>query len=166
MTADELYQNLKFLSQQKIIHYIPRRDAPAVQLLTERVNKNRIKISNANYRDRKVNYQIRVDAVIKYAHSEDRCRSVQLLAYFGERGSGNCGQCDVCKGEHQSGISNSEFEGISFKINKILLEGPMSIKELVRHCEGNEKSVLAVARWLLDQGNLEMNASNLLVLKR
>jgi len=166
MTADELYQNLKFLSQQKIIHYIPRREAPAIQFLTERVDKSRIRISHANYRDRKVNYQTRVDAVIRYASSEYPCRSEQLLAYFGERGSGSCGQCDVCKGEHKSGISNSEFEDISFKISELLSIQPLEIKDLIRQCEGNEKNVLKVARWLLDQGNLEMDSFNLLVLKR
>ena len=166
MTADELYQNLKFLSQQKIIHYIPRREAPAIQFLTERVDKSRIRISHANYRDRKVNYQTRVDAVIRYASSEYPCRSEQLLAYFGERGSGSCRQCDVCKGEHKSGISNSEFEDISFKISELLSIQPLEIKDLIRQCEGNEKNVLKVARWLLDQGNLEMDSFNLLVLKR
>ncbi len=165
MTADELYQNLKFLSQQKIIHYIPRRDAPAIQFLTERVDKNRIRISKANYGDRKLNYQNRVDAVIRYAHSEEPCRSVQLLAYFGESGSKSCGQCDVCKGEHQSGISNIEFEFVSTMIRETLLAEPMDIKEIIRHCEGNEKSILKVARWMLDQGNLEMDAAGLLVLR-
>ncbi|MCL4483986.1 MAG: RecQ family ATP-dependent DNA helicase [Bacteroidetes bacterium] len=166
ITADELYQNLKYLSQQKIIHYIPRREAPVVQFLIERVEKGRIRISPANYQDRKANYQKRVDAVIGYACSEERCRSVQLLAYFGELGSKSCGQCDVCKGEHQSGISNIEFELISEKIRQLLLTGPMEIKEMIGRCEGNEKSILKVARWMLDQENLEINASNLLVLKK
>ena len=166
MTTDELYQNLKFLSQQKIVHYIPRREAPVVLFLTERVDKSRIRISAANYGDRKVNYQNRVDAVIDYARSEERCRSVQLLAYFGEKGSKSCGQCDVCRGEHQSGISNVEFDEINRKIVQLLLAGPMEIKEINRNIEGNEKNILRVTRWMLDQGNLEMNASNLLVLKK
>ena len=166
MAAEELYQNLKYLSQQKIIHYIPRREAPVVQFLTERVGKERIRISPANYQDRKANYQKRVDAVIEYACSEERCRSVQLLAYFGESGSKPCGQCDVCKGEHRSGITNAEFDEINRKIVQLLLAGPMEIKEISRNIDGNEKSVLKVARWMLDQGKIEMNASNLLVLKK
>jgi ATP-dependent DNA helicase RecQ len=166
MTADELYQNLKFLSQQKIIHYIPRREAPVVQFLTERLDPARIRISTANYRDRKVNYQNRVDAVIAYARSQDRCRSVQLLSYFGEMDSKPCGQCDVCRGEHQSGISNAEFGEISEKIIHLLMSGPKSISEITNGMEDNEKMVMRVVRWMLDQGNLDLGKSNQLILKQ
>jgi ATP-dependent DNA helicase RecQ len=162
MTKDELYQNLKFLSQQKIIHYIPGRDAPVIQLLAERIDPARIKISPVNYQERKVNYQRRVDAVIQYAQSSDRCRSVRLLSYFGELESGSCGQCDVCLGEHVSGISNRDFESVSLKIRQILEGGGLEIRELIRQCNEDEKKVLKVSRWLLDQGDLEMGNSGLL----
>lgn len=165
MTPDELYQNLKYLSQQKIIHYIPRREAPVVQFLTERLDSSRIRISKVNYHDRKTNYQQRVDAVIDYARSEDSCRSVQLLSYFGEKGSKPCGKCDVCTGEHQSGISNAEYEEISRNILLLLEPGPMEIKEINRNMEGKEKSILRVTRWMLDHGKLELNRSGRLVLK-
>ncbi len=166
VTADELYNNLKFLSQQKIVHYIPRREAPVLQLLTERIDHNRIRISQANYGDRRHNYQNRVDAVIKYALTEGKCRSVQLLEYFGELGSQSCRQCDVCKGEHQSGISNGDFETASQEIILLLQSNPVGIKELVSQCKSNEKNILKVTRWLLDQGRIELNASNQLFCKK
>jgi ATP-dependent DNA helicase RecQ len=165
MTPDELYQNLKYLSQQKIIHYIPRRNAPVVQFLTERLEHSRIRLSAVNYQDRKANYQNRVDSVIDYALSSGVCRSARLLAYFGERESNACGQCDVCKGEHKSGISNYEFESISLKIKKLLQDIPMDIKELITHFDENEKAVLKVARWLLDQQTIITNDSNQLILR-
>lgn len=34
--------------------------------------------------------------MIKYATNDDICRSRQLLRYFGEERSTDCGQCDVC----------------------------------------------------------------------
>jgi ATP-dependent DNA helicase RecQ len=165
VTPDELYQNLKFLSQQKIIHYIPKREAPVIQFLTERVDPARIRISTANYHDRKVNYQQRVDAVIEYARSEEQCRSVRLLTYFGEPGSKPCGQCDVCKGEHRSGISNAAFEEISGRIYQLLQSQTVEVQELYAKVEGNEKNVVRVVRWMLDEGKVELNNLNQLKLK-
>jgi ATP-dependent DNA helicase RecQ len=89
-----------------------------------------------------------------------------LLAYFGERESKNCGQCDVCKGEHQAGISNAEFKEISSRILELLTIGPLEIKEVNRNMEGNEKNILRVTRWMLDHGNIALNASGQLVIKK
>lgn len=165
ITPDELYQNLKYLSQQKIIHYIPMRNSPLVQFLTERVEQGRVRLSAVNYQDRKVNYQERVDSVIGYAVSEGLCRSRALLAYFGEQGTGACGQCDVCKGEHVPGISRSEFEAISQEIKNYLLSGPSQPRDLYAQCTGNEQSILKVARWLMDQQVILLNGSGQLELK-
>lgn len=166
VTPEDLYQNLKYLSQQKIIHYIPRRNAPVVQFLTERLEQGRIRLSSVNYQDRKLNYLKRVDSVINYALSEGVCRSVRLLSYFGEPGSASCGHCDVCKGEHKSGISNFEFDNISFEIRKLLQDNPMDIRELITHFDENEKSVLKVTRWLLDQQSIITVEANRLFLKK
>ena len=165
MTPGELYQNLKYLSQQKIIHYIPMRSSPLVQFLTERVEPGRIRLSAVNYQDRKVNYQQRVDSVIGYALSGDVCRSRALLAYFGEQGSGSCGQCDVCQGEHLCGISNSEFERISLEVKSHLLNGACDSRTLMGQCTGNEQSILKVIRWLMDQQIISLNGSGWLELK-
>jgi ATP-dependent DNA helicase RecQ len=106
-----------------------------------------------------------VDAVIEYARSEEQCRSVRLLAYFGEPGSKPCGHCDVCKGEHRSGISNAAFEEISGKIYQLLQSQAVEVKELYRNMEGNEKSIMRVVRWMLDEGKVELNNLNQLKLK-
>ena len=41
----------------------------------------------------------RLNAIIKYATSTDKCRSALLLEYFGEKDGGSCGYCDVCVDE-------------------------------------------------------------------
>ena len=89
-----------------------------------------------------------------------------MLAYFGEMDSKPCGQCDVCRGEHLSGISNAEFGEISKKIVQMLTSKPMSINEITGGMEGNDKKVLRVVRWMIDQGNLEISKSNQLNLKQ
>jgi ATP-dependent DNA helicase RecQ len=37
-----------------------------------------------------------MEAVIAYLHNEDRCRTQQLLEYFGEVNYDQCGVCDNC----------------------------------------------------------------------
>ena len=39
---------------------------------------------------------MRISAFITYATNDTICRSRQLLAYFGEERSEDCGHCDVC----------------------------------------------------------------------
>ena len=107
-----------------------------------------------------------MDAVIDYAKSEDICRSAQLLAYFGEPGSKFCGQCDVCKGEHLSGISNAEFAEIYQRVIELLGEGAKEVRELYGTGEGSEKGTVRVVRWLMDQGIIELNNSSRLILKK
>jgi len=72
----------------------------------------------------------------------------------------------VCKGEHQSGISNAEFNEINSRILVLLTNAPMEIKELNRNIEGNEKNILRVTRWMLDHGNIALNPSGQLVLNK
>ena len=44
----------------------------------------------------KVAAQERIDAMLRYMQTDNQCRSRQLLRYFGETDSHDCGRCDVC----------------------------------------------------------------------
>ena len=48
------------------------------------------------YDDLKQRYSDRIHAMIDYVQTANQCRSRQLLRYFGEQNSHDCGQCDVC----------------------------------------------------------------------
>ena len=52
-------------------------------------------------------YERRIHTVIKYANNNKVCRSQQLLYYFGEEKSTNCGHCDVCL-EHQTNQTSKD----------------------------------------------------------
>ncbi|MCE1200403.1 MAG: RecQ family ATP-dependent DNA helicase [Marinilabiliales bacterium] len=164
LDGNETYQHLKYLSQQKIIHYIPKRESPLVQLMVERLPAERIRISAIHYQERKAHYRDRVDAVLDYAHDTQQCRSRKLLAYFGELDAPSCGQCDVCTGEHATGVTQAQFEQLSEAIRRRLEKAPMEALELVRDCGENEKSTMRVLRWLLDQGELEAGPGGLISL--
>ena len=155
ISGEEVYDQLKLLSQQKIIDYIPARKTPVLVFETERIDTKRINISADNYQHRKVKYQQQVDSVIEYAANNQKCRSVNLLEYFGQYNSDPCGSCDVCIGDHESGISNGEFSRISCKISKALAAESCTIDRMVKLINEPEPRVIKVSRWLLDNGILK-----------
>jgi ATP-dependent DNA helicase RecQ len=162
LTGEQIYQQLKLLAQLNIIDYIPQKKTPVIVYETERLATNRIQLSTDNYQQRRVKYQQQVDSVINYASKDQQCRSVVLLEYFGQYGSENCGFCDVCTGDHASGIKLADFNRISDKISKILIAESYSIDKLVKQINESEPAVLKVSRWLLDNGRLRSGSNGLL----
>ena len=158
-TGEIIHEQLKLLAQLKIIEYIPARKTPVIIFETERIATNRIKISVENYQHRKIKYQAQVDSVLNYAANNQKCRSVALLEYFGQYNSEPCCSCDVCKGEHESGISFADFIRISGKTAQTLSERSCSIDVLVKIINEPETNILKVARWLMDNGALSSGSN-------
>ena len=99
LSNHETYQTLKSLSMQHIIHFIPQRKTPYITFLQDRADF--IYLPESIYDNRKTEYIKRIEAVIAYASNDYVCRSRQLLRYFGEKTTHDCGQCDIClKSEH------------------------------------------------------------------
>lgn len=113
LSKQQIYETLLSLSRQHILHYIPAKKTPYIIYTRERQETERVYLSKEVYEDRKESYVQRINAMIEYAESENRCRSRMLLRYFGEKNEHNCGQCDVCLQQHQSGLKSGEFEAIS-----------------------------------------------------
>ncbi len=162
LTGELIYQHLKTLAQMKIIDYIPQKKTPVIVYETERLDTNRIRMSVENFQNRQVKYQQQVDSVIDYAVNDNKCRSVALLEYFGQYGSEPCGSCDVCKGDHESGIRFADFSRISGKIHQLLLSESCSIGQIVKQINEPEPVVIKVSRWLLDNGKIIAASNGLL----
>ncbi len=92
----EVYQILKGLSKKHIISFIPQKKIPQIKYVQNRVDKEEIIIPKQVYELRKKLYKERIEAMLAYAENKTVCRSRQLLRYFGETNSCDCGQCDVC----------------------------------------------------------------------
>ena len=97
LTPPQTYEVLKALSQRHLLHFIPRRNVPYIRYCQRREDAEHIQLHPDVYENRLTQYRERIQAIINYAQSDDKCRSRQLLAYFGETTSKDCGQCDVCQ---------------------------------------------------------------------
>ena len=96
LTVQQVYLILKSLNYRRIIHFIPQRSTPLVTYTRDRVLADDIVIPRAVYEDRKEQFAAHVKAMVGYAVNDTVCRSRQLLRYFGEKDTHDCGQCDVC----------------------------------------------------------------------
>ena len=92
-----LHLVMKSLAMKRIIEYIPRQQIPTIRYMQRREDAEHIQLPPEVYEQRLQQYRERIHAMLDYIQREDRCRSRQLLAYFGEKNTHNCGQCDVCR---------------------------------------------------------------------
>lgn len=117
-----LYVALKSLAQRGIWKYVPASSTPTIYYPMQRIPSNRLKFPKEVYEDLRQRLQEHLEACISYVTNDKTCRSRQLLSYFGETDSPDCGHCDVCVLRKQGGPKNVEAE-ITQKIKQLLSDG-------------------------------------------
>ncbi len=152
-SRDTIYQYLKKLSALNIIKYIPGKKTALVIFTEERLVRKALIISPDNYLHVKEKYETRLNRMLEYADSDNRCRAVTLLDYFGEE-SDRCGICDICRERNELDLSKYEFDIILDEIKSVLSHDNPDAEELVRQIDYPEEKVIKVIRWLLDHNKI------------
>ena len=144
-------EKLKQLSQLKIIKYIPKVRTPLIIMNTERLVESNLYISQKRYEERKGMFQKRIESIISFVKNDDVCRSRQLIEYFGQEATKDCGVCDVCIKQRNSSNSGTRKKEIEKHIFSILEErGNTTIKEIETAAGDEYKLYLQVLREMID----------------
>ena len=132
LEPQQVYQTLKGLGQRHILHFIPQKKTPYIRYTQRREDKEYLQFTPAIYEERLDQFRQRIQAVIQYATDDQVCRSRQLLRYFGETDSHDCGLCDVCLSHRKGGIvSEPRMNAAQEKILEMLADGkPHPITDL------------------------------------
>ena len=132
LEPQQVYQTLKGLGQRHILHFIPQKKTPYIRYTQRREDKEYLQFTPAIYEERLDQFHKRIQAVIQYATDDHVCRSRQLLRYFGETDSHDCGLCDVCLSHRKGGIvSEPRMNTAQEKILEMLADGkPHPITDL------------------------------------
>ncbi len=131
LTRQQVYLIFKSLNQRHIIHFIPQRKLPTITYTVDRVDGDQLILGPDVYDDRKEQFTKRIEAVIAYANNQDQCRSRQLLAYFDEQRTTDCGMCDVCIDHKRQQNSEQRVHVAQEKIMQLLTDGQQhDVKEL------------------------------------
>ena len=124
LTRQQVYLILKSLSQRHIIHYIPQRKLPTITYTRDREAADRLVLSPEVYDQRREQFVHRIKVILAYATNDDVCRSRQLLRYFGETRSTDCGICDVCLGHASSdSVADDASAAVCERILRLLSDG-------------------------------------------
>jgi ATP-dependent DNA helicase RecQ len=117
-----LYLTLKQLSQRRILHFIPQKRTPYIRYMQRREQSEHLIFSRDIYEDLKQRYQERIEAILRYATTDNECRSRFMLRYFGEKNSHDCGQCDVCLANQNQLPSSGETTNAEELILQLLAD--------------------------------------------
>lgn len=163
-SPDKVLPAINQLHKERIIEYRPMKDKPQLVFTQERVDANNLTIDQKTYEQRKERHQKRVENAIAYATTA-RCRSQQLLAYFGED-STPCGSCDVCLGRTTGGLSTDDFERYKLKIKQLITAERITEHQLLEAFATNRQpNVLQALAYLMDEGQINVEG-NFLVWKK
>lgn len=105
-----------------------------------------------------------VSKMIAYINNDSICKSKQLLAYFGETDTDNCGICSVCISSKIPDEKTDEKKSLS-RIISVLEEKPLSSRQIVLKTNLNEDQVQSLIRILLEEKTIEITSTNTYKLK-
>jgi ATP-dependent DNA helicase RecQ len=110
--------------------------------------------------ERKERTLSRMEAMLNYATSNNKCRSQHLLAYFGETDTQRCGNCDVCLRRNELGLNKYEFDIILEEIKEIINFEPCLLNELVEKIKFDEYKIIKVVQWLFENKKMIYDKDN------
>lgn len=145
------------LSRMHVIHYIPRRLTPYVYFPTSRELPRYLVIPRSVYEDQRARFETRLDAIRRFAFSDDQCRSQIMLEYFGENNSMECGICDVCRERLRKEPPAELIEQLSDHIATLIKNaGQLGTEEIFAGFPTRRKLVVEILRQMADEGKLRI----------
>lgn len=162
-TEERVLEQLKTLWQLHVIRFIPRSRTPMVFLPSERVAESDVYISPQTYKVRKEMAAARIEAMLAYAAEDQRCRSVVLQEYFGQKDAEPCGICDVCI-EHRR--SKATVAGLKDKVLDSLGNGAMSMEMLAMRIASRPDLIASAVEELAAEGKISVRPDGLLVINQ
>lgn len=160
MTQEDVYKGLLMLSRMHVLHYIPRRTCPYILYTTSREEERHMLIPRSVYEDRIKQMSTRIDAMKRFAFTDNGCRVNIMLEYFGQKAGHACGKCDLCRTEKTVKGELPEIklntENILEQLKEIIPEeSPMPIKEILHalgaKTESQRDAIIKVLRSLANE---------------
>ncbi|MEM6394960.1 MAG: ATP-dependent DNA helicase RecQ [Bacteroidota bacterium] len=157
LTQERLQTTFKKLAGEGIIEYYPTKDTPQITLLTERLEAENLDLDIKNYHFRRDRDRQRIEVMIGYA-TQNHCRSLQLLQYFGEEKNETCGQCDVCRSKQKRSFDPPAYNDYYDKLQGWLAKEPeLPIENIKQRLTQSQANIMGrmLNHWV-EEGKIEV----------
>lgn len=162
LQSQQVYMTLKGLSQKHILQFIPQSKSPRITYTRSREDIEHIFLPPEVYEQRRDRYTERVKRVIAYTTNDTRCRSRQLLEYFGETTSHDCGQCDVCANQTDI-ITDDKLEPVCADILQLLKDGEAHAIQVLHTLPHPTKLVNIALEYLLAEEIISQQGTSIIL---
>ncbi|MGV3586453.1 MAG: RecQ family ATP-dependent DNA helicase [Adhaeribacter sp.] len=152
-------KSLLYLHQRGILIYEPLRDKPQVVFTTQRYDAADLPINTKRYNTLRKNAQEKMEAVIRYAYTPNKCRTQLLLEYFGEISDEACRICDYCLQQRKAKRALAIREQLRQQIQTFLNETNLHPNELAQQLDTKDTNYISdVISQLLEVGQVQYEA--------
>ena len=159
LSRHRMYEILVSLHSKRLVQYAPSKKCPIITFTRHRVLGSDLRFERSVYEERKAIFGDRLNAIIKYATSTDKCRSALLLEYFGEKGGAACGCCDVCADERARAANEQppRLQGIM----ELLSDGRLHSLEELDSLGLTRDELKSLLRELCDEEKITINGDKI-----
>lgn len=154
VTSVKAIETLEKLHTDGIINYNKAVADSAIRFLQPREDDKTINRIGKDITKLLQHKNKKIEDIIRYISNSTICRSVQLLTYFGEAKTTECGICDVCLKK------KTTYKNITGEILGSLKKTPLSVKEICTLLPYEESDILIHLRKLLAEEIIEITNAN------
>lgn len=153
---------LNKLQERQIIDYHAKNNDSTITFNEVREDDrtiNRVSKYLENQNDLK---RMQLQSVLDYVVNDKSCKSRQLLSYFGEKESKNCGICSYCITKNKT---ENQVSSVTEKILELLKTSPMSSREIQMYSKFSDDAIIFAVQQLLEINKIEILPNNKYTLK-
>lgn len=158
-TEQVVTQALKKLESDEVINLnLAKTDAQVTFLQPREDDKTINRIASIIEQQNELKQQ-QVQAILDYVENNTTCRSMQLLAYFGETNAKPCGICSVCANTKKT-EKPEDVTTLKKRVIEFLENGDQSSRHMVQALQCNETQLKTVLKLLLEHQIISITPKN------
>jgi ATP-dependent DNA helicase RecQ len=154
----EIIEVLKKLKEDGVADVLLRITDATLTFIQPREDDRTINVVSKQVKTLNRKKESQVQAVLRYIENDSECKQQQLVGYFGESATDDCGICSVCIAKKKV-PSTFDLKNVSQFILKVLEEKEMTSRELSERSTFEPSVILDTLRLLLEQGRIHRTSS-------